>query len=561
MDYERKLSHDRKSPYHIYRKGKGTLWPDEWLKVIAREEKRRKHPLFVTYDVRKDLTTKQKMWLREYWYEMSTTSVENLKRRHKMRINKASEADIKRVEREIYVVPTKWNKPVEGRQGGYDLEGTWRAFRDDAVSVRDRVYHNGKSGGIKAEETIAYKIGEVPWTLKIEIFVLLSKKFGISMQEAEDRWVRCGWRKYFVSHGHTIYSTRETKFAKIPQDVLLGLVERSKEIKRLTSEQTTHQTEWEVMLATLPNVKINTANPQDCPRWKHVQAIPERLQALLSIQSGAVSPKIKEMEPAVYLEYICRKIEAYLGPDSEKWPVYRLTHGRWQGRNWYPVEVLRDAPRMIESDFANYLDEQENFHFDDFRAIIYRAISNFDVVLRTDGTIIGTDALNEEARIEAEKQAEKAREAERKALESEEQKRKDKELQKVHAVSDNISHWKLMTSRSVLHSGEVITHDRNEVIAKILLPWYEILSNPESHASKVWKSLPPQQNGVFEQDPWLFDNLGHWSDKGEWITLKGYPTELIDALCEVAFHYGLVVRDGNEGNVVGVDWEPQEVAA
>jgi hypothetical protein len=402
MDYERKLSHDRKSPYHIYRKGKGTLWPNEWLKVIAKEERKRKHPLFITYDVRQALTTEQKLWLREYWHEMSTTSVENLERRRKMKINKVAEADIKRVEREIYVVPTKWNKPMEGRQGGYDLEGTWRAFKDDPVSVRDRVYLNGKSGGMKAEETIAYKIGEVPLTLKIEIFVLLSKKFAISMQEAEDRWVRRGWRKYFVSHGHTIYSTRETKFAKIPQDVLIGLVERSKEIRRLTREQTTHQTEWEVMLGTLPNVKINTANPQDCPRWKHVQASLERMQALLLIQSGAVSKKIKKMEPAAYLKYICRKIEAYLGPDSEKWPVYRLTHGRWQGRNWYPGDVFREAQRMTEADFSAYLDQQENFHFGDFRAIIYRAKSNFDVVPGIDGTIIGADTLNEEARMEAE---------------------------------------------------------------------------------------------------------------------------------------------------------------
>jgi hypothetical protein len=304
---------------------------------------------------------------------------------------------------------------------------------------------------------------------------------------------------------------------------------------------------WEFLPKCVPNYD----NPDECPVWKHIESDKERLKALREIQSNAMSKEKREMPLPQYVHYLLENRHNFIR-DSLFLPFYEFGKYR-QGKSWYDVELVRNFEAGLESDFRDYL-VSENFYFEDFNHILSLAAKNGDVLVDEDRIVTG-------ANYEAERQAEKAREAERKALEDEEQKRKDKERRKEYAVSDNRSHWRLMTSRTVLHSGEVITYDRNEVIVKILLPWYEILSNPESHASKVWRNLPPQQSGVFDQNPWLFDNLGHWSEKGEWITLKGFPTELIDALCEVAFHYGLIVRDGNEGNIVGADWRPQEAAA
>jgi hypothetical protein len=530
-------------PFWYYGTGFSEFWPHEWKLIFAEEERKHGNPLFAGWRKVQALNPQQQKWVDEYWNAIEADSLSNYRRWDILKKQDASKDRLTAAWAKVWLREVgEWDKASRTNKP----TGLWRSGRSDAKDISNGVVPvSGKSGGLKYDETTRPAIGVITARPKQDLLALVASRLGMSVEAVTERFNQ-EWknksRNLFYHHGGGVWSTVHKECMKIAPEELAKLQQQAKDAKRKSKGRTNHQALWWRLWKFLPKCVPNYDNPDECPVWKHIEADEERLKALREIQSSAVSKEKQEMPLPQYVHYLLENRHNFIR-DSLFLPFYEFGKYR-QGKSWYDVELVRNFGEGLEIDFRNYL-VSDNFYFEDFGHIVSLAVKNGDLLVDKDRIFTG-------ANTDEQRRAEKAREAE-------EQKRKAKELQKVHAVYNNESHWRLMTSRTVLHSGHVITYDRNEVIVKILEPWYGMLANPESHASKVWRSLSPQRDG-FDQHEWLFENLAHWSEKGDWLTLKGYPAEIIDKLCEVAFHFRLVAMD-RKGNVVGVDWNLEAEAA
>jgi len=138
--------------------------------------------------------------------------------------------------------------------------------------------------------------------------------------------------------------------------------------------------------------------------------------------------------------------------------------------------------------------------------------------------------------------------------------RKEKEGE---AEKANRSRWTQITTakETVYGNGDPyqkLRYDRSEETDKILAPWVSMLKDPTSHAAKVIRNLPTEENGSDEnQMRYLLENLSHWSGD-DYHTLKGYPSEVLYPLIFKAADAGLTPWSDEHDCRVGIEWLEQQ---
>jgi hypothetical protein len=438
-----KVNEYKQAPFSRYHVGHSEMFPDQWFQIIAATERKNGNPTFRHWNKRDRFNPEQTEFVENYWHAITEESERNHELYRALKQSKASKDRLRAAWSRVWLVQvTNWDNTNKRSVP----TGAWRSGASERKSVSRGHYAEGrKVGGHDKEDTLRFNIGVIPATSKQRLFAIVADRLEASGFKADDRngedWQAYVERKFvrnwrsvsrnlFHHHGEGVWSTTHDECLQITDEDLDKVKTQARVEKSKAKGRTEHQERWHVMLATLPHCEPNRANPAECPRWKHVEADPARVAALQSIQNGEkVHESTKAMTLPVFLEYILRRPHSYIR-DEAFLPYHRLGK-HVQGKDWYPVELIRNAKRQTGSDLRTLCDE--SFHCEDFARLMNLAEKNGDIVLDRQGSIGEGMAL-----VDARKQAEHAKkEADeqlrqdelRKQAEADEQNRIDKEVQ------------------------------------------------------------------------------------------------------------------------------------
>jgi hypothetical protein len=411
-------------PYWYYRSGFGSNYPDQWLAIFAAEERKNGNELFKAWRKGDAFTDEQQQWLNNYWQGITGDSQSNYALWRVLKQKEASKEKLREAWQKVWLREiTAWDKSKRKEIS----TGAWKSGCDDEKGVSEGVAPvTGISGGHKYEETIRPTIGKIPPMPKADLLLIVAERLGMDLETVTERFNR-EWknksRNLFHHHGGGVWSTVHSEFTgrgKLTAVQLDELREKAKESRRRGKERTERQEQFWALFGTLPKCEPNHDDHAACEVWKHVQASPERVAVLEDIQSHA-TPKVREMSPWDYCYYLQRNLNNFIRDDLFL-PYFKMGKHR-QGKNWYPVELLRSAPKMTAGEFRQRC-EDNDFFAQDLTHIVKLAEDNGDVsVYRYEGVIEGAGVIEERER--AKREAEEAKDRER--VEKEERKRIENE--------------------------------------------------------------------------------------------------------------------------------------
>jgi hypothetical protein len=397
-------------PYAHYVCGFGEHDAEGWFSIIAIEERKRGNPVFQNWRKGDDYCEEQKQWLEYYWDAITTDSDKNYRTYKALKTAKASKERQQAAYARVWLREFRpWDKNARREVPS----GLWRSGQDDKPNFTQGQITGEVVGGHKVKDTLRHKLGIVETGIapmpKAELLVELVRRSGMDMEEVTNRFNR-EWknksRKLFHHHGGGVWSTVHYVHAKkLKAEALATLKDKAAEQRRKARDRTERQEQFWKLFRSLPQCVPNYDDPELCPFWQHVKSSPDRLAALEAIQSNAASKEKREMAPAKYVAYLRENLRNFIRDDLVS-PYFK--DGRYrQGREWYPVEVFANIPRVSFEDFRRRL-VKEQYSAPDLQAIVQVAERNGDIVVdRSKQTVEGRNVRAAQLMAEEFKELEK----------------------------------------------------------------------------------------------------------------------------------------------------------
>jgi hypothetical protein len=422
---------------------------NEWYRTIAEKHKESGYPTFATYDEDPldPFSAEQRQFVAFYWSMMRDMSQAKLDDRRRAKYRGASKQTLETFNSGIFV--------IEDPKGS----GLFRSYRTSGPGVSvGKALANGKSGGLKYEETYRAKLGKLSVRNRGLVIQAIQEELGCDNIEALRVFNVGRQPRGFLKHyGNGLWSGTDPSVSN-PTEEEINRASKATKVKAKTTES---QDKWQALLGELPKSWHNHDRPERDEVLKWILADENRKEIVGWFQSRCKSPKVKELSLEEYAHYLWDDRRNMCSRYEDLWPTFKLSSGREQGKRWYDVCVWRTIEEKSQSEFVDFC-IAAGYSRTYLPQTVQQAIRQGDLVKIDDNTIVGAETLRK--REEENQKREKMMARQRREFE-ERRKIKEEKARIEKEENDRIRNKRRTAERQ--EDSEVMDRIRKETEARI----------------------------------------------------------------------------------------------